>query len=76
MYTHLHLKFFLRFRRGTRSKYRSPLKRDTLHSLLCPNLDDLKLLQKCLDHKSLKLEPKENKLIGTVNVFDVDMKDH
>jgi hypothetical protein len=29
-----------------------------------------------LDHESLKLEPKEKSLIGTVNVSDVDLKDH
>jgi hypothetical protein len=57
-------------------KYRLPLKNDTLHSLLYPNLDDLKLLQMSLDHESLKLEPKEKRLVGTVNVFDVDLKDH
>jgi hypothetical protein len=57
-------------------KYRLPLKDDTLHSLLYPNLDDLKLLQMSLDHESLKLEPKEKRLIGTVNVSDADLKDH
>jgi hypothetical protein len=57
-------------------KYRFPLKNDTLHSLLYPNLDDLKLLQMSLDHESLKLDPKEKRLTGTVNVFDVDLKDH
>jgi hypothetical protein len=29
-----------------------------------------------VDHESLKLEPKEKKFVGTVNVFDVDLKDH
>ena len=29
-----------------------------------------------LDDESLKLEPKEKRLIGTMNMFDVDMKDH
>jgi hypothetical protein len=43
--------------------------------LVYPNLDDLKLLQMSLDHESLKLEPKEKRLIGTVNI-NVDMKDH
>jgi hypothetical protein len=57
-------------------KYHFPLKNDTLHSLLYPNLDDLKLLQMSLDHESLKLEPKEKRLIGTVNVSNVDLKDH
>jgi hypothetical protein len=36
----------------------------------------LKLLQMSLDHDSLKLEPKEKRLAGTVNVFTADMKDH
>jgi hypothetical protein len=57
-------------------KYHWPLKNDTLHSLLYPNLDDLKLLQMSMDHESLKLEPKDKRLIGTVNVSDTDMKDH
>jgi hypothetical protein len=29
-----------------------------------------------MDHESLKLEPKEKRLVETVNVPDVDMKDH
>jgi hypothetical protein len=29
-----------------------------------------------LDHKSLKLEKKEKRLVGTVNVFNADLKDH
>jgi hypothetical protein len=29
-----------------------------------------------LDHEFLKLEPKEKRLAGTVNVSDVDLKDH
>jgi hypothetical protein len=29
-----------------------------------------------LDHESLKLEPKEKRLAGTVNMFDVDLKEH
>jgi hypothetical protein len=53
-------------------KYRLLLKNDTLHSLLYPNLDDLKLLQMSLDHESLKLEPKEKSLAGIVNVFNAD----
>jgi hypothetical protein len=57
-------------------KYRFQLKNDTLHSLLYPNLDDLKLLQMSLDHESMKLEPKEERLAGTKNVFGADMKDH
>ena len=57
-------------------KYHFSLKNDTLHSLLYPNLDDLKLLQMSLDHEFLKLEPKEKRLAGTVNVSDVDFKDH
>jgi hypothetical protein len=57
-------------------KYHFSLKNDTLHSLLYPNLDDLKLLQMSLDHESLKLEPKEKRLVGTVNVSDPDLKDH
>jgi hypothetical protein len=39
-------------------------------------MDDLKLLQISLDHEFMKLEPKEKRLVGTVNVFDVDLKDH
>jgi hypothetical protein len=39
-------------------------------------MDRHKLMQICLDHKSLKLDPKDMRLSGTVNVFDVDMKDH
>jgi hypothetical protein len=29
-----------------------------------------------LDHESLKLEPKEKRLAGTVNVSDAYLKDH
>jgi hypothetical protein len=29
-----------------------------------------------LYHESLKLDPKENRLVGTVNMFDIDLKDH
>jgi hypothetical protein len=29
-----------------------------------------------LDHESLKLEPKEKRLVETVNISDVDLKDH
>jgi hypothetical protein len=57
-------------------KYRFPLKNDTSHSLLYPNLDDLKILQMSLDHEFLKLEPKEKRLTRIVNVSDVDLKDH
>jgi hypothetical protein len=57
-------------------KYHWPLTNDTIHSLLYPNLDDLKLLQMSLDHESLKLEPKEKRLVETMNVSDVDRKDH
>jgi hypothetical protein len=39
-------------------------------------MDDLKLLQMSLDHESLKLEAKEKRLVGTMNVFDIDLKDH
>jgi hypothetical protein len=39
-------------------------------------MDDLKLLQMYLDHESLKLDPKEKRLVGTTNMFDVDLKDH
>ena len=56
--------------------YHSPLKNDTLHSLLHPNLDGQKLLQMSLDLESLKLEPKEKRLVGTVNEYVVDLKDH
>jgi hypothetical protein len=53
--------------------YHSSLKRNTLHSLLPPNLDGPKLLQMCLDHESLKLDPKERRLVEIVNLFDVDL---
>jgi hypothetical protein len=33
-------------------------------------------MQMFLDHESLKLEPKEKRLVGTVNVSDADLKDH
>jgi hypothetical protein len=39
-------------------------------------MDDLKLLQMSLDHEFLELEPEEKRLTGTVNMFDVDLKDH
>jgi hypothetical protein len=39
-------------------------------------MDDLKLLQMSLDHEFLKIEPKEKRIVGTVNVSDVDLKDH
>jgi hypothetical protein len=39
-------------------------------------MDDLKLLQMSLDHESLKLEPKEKRLTGTMNLFDANLKDH
>jgi hypothetical protein len=39
-------------------------------------MDYLKLMKMSLDHESLKLEPKEKRLTGTVNVFDIDLKDH
>jgi hypothetical protein len=61
---------FLPFKRGTRSQVSFALNNDTLDSLLYPNLDDLKLLQMSLDHESLKLEPKEKRLVETMNVFD------
>jgi hypothetical protein len=57
-------------------KYRLSLKNDTLHSLMYANLDDLKLLQMSLDPEFLKLELKEKRLARTVNVSDVDLKDH
>jgi hypothetical protein len=57
-------------------EYMFPLKNGTLHSLLYPNLDYLKLLQMSLDHESLKLEPKEKRLTRTLNVSDANMKDH
>ena len=41
-----------------------------------PNMDDPKLLQMYLYHESMKLEPKEKRLTGTVNVSDADLKDH
>jgi hypothetical protein len=56
--------------------YLFPLKNDTLHSLLYPNIDDLKLLQMSLDHEFLKLDTKEKRLAKTMNVSDVDLKDH
>jgi hypothetical protein len=57
-------------------KYHFPLKNAILHSFLYHNMDDLNLLQKSMDHESLKLEPKEKMLILTMNVSDTDMKDH
>jgi hypothetical protein len=57
-------------------KYHFPLKNNTLHSLLYPNMDKLKLLQMSLDHESLKIDPKEKRLTVIVNVSDDDMKDH
>jgi hypothetical protein len=39
-------------------------------------VDDLKLMKMFLDHESLKLEKKEKRLIGTVNVSDIDLKNH
>jgi hypothetical protein len=56
-------------------RYHLPLKNDTLHSLLYPNLDDLKILQMSLDRESLKLDPVEKRLARTVNVFNADLKD-
>jgi hypothetical protein len=67
---------FLPFEEVQDPKYRFSLKNDTLHSLLYPNLYDLKLLQMFLDHESLKLEPKEKNLTRTENVSNVDLKDH
>jgi hypothetical protein len=43
------------------------------HSLLCLNMDGLKLLQMFMDHESLKLEPKEKRLARTVNMFNIDL---
>jgi hypothetical protein len=43
---------------------------------MCLNLDDLKLLQMCLNHESLKLKPEDKRLPGTMNMSDVDMKYH
>ena len=74
--THLPWTSFLHFGRGTRSQVSFSIKNDTLHSLLYPNLDDLKLLQMSLDHEVLTLEPKEKRLARTVNMSDVDLKDH
>jgi hypothetical protein len=56
-------------------KYHFPLKKNTLHSFLYPNLDDLKLRQMSLYHDYLKLDPKEKRITRTVNVFDNDLKD-
>jgi hypothetical protein len=28
-----------------------------------------------LDHESLKLDPKEKRIVGTMKEFDIDMKD-
>jgi hypothetical protein len=36
----------------------------------------MKLFQMSLDHESLKIEPKEKRLVGIVNVSNVDLKDH
>jgi hypothetical protein len=29
-----------------------------------------------MDHESLKIEEKEKRIIGTVNIFDADLKGH
>jgi hypothetical protein len=42
--------------------------------MLYRNIDDMNLLQISLDHESLKLEPKEKRLAGTMNMFDADLK--
>ena len=39
-------------------------------------MDSLKLLQKCLDHNSLQLEPKESRITGTEIVLDKDHTSH
>ena len=57
-------------------KYHLPLKNDTLHSLLYPNLDDLNLLQMFLDQESQKLDSEEKRIAGIMNVLNIDMKDH
>jgi hypothetical protein len=77
MYTHLHLIILLPFGRGIKSQVSFAIKeRYSFHSLLCPILDELKLLQMFLDHASLKLETKEKRLGGTINEFDVNLRDH
>jgi hypothetical protein len=73
LYNHLHMTSFIYFKRGTRSQVHSLLRSDILHSFLCPNLDGQMLLQLFLDHEPLKLEPKEKRLIGNVNVYDIDI---
>jgi hypothetical protein len=39
-------------------------------------MGDLKLMKISLDHEYLKLDPKEKRLVGTMNMPDVDLKDH
>jgi hypothetical protein len=39
-------------------------------------MDELKLLQMFLDHESLKLDPKENRIVGTMNVSNINLKDY
>ena len=75
-YTCLHLTIFLPFGRGTRSQVLFSIKERYSSFIVVSHLDDLKLLQMSLDHESLKLEPKEKRLAGTVNVSDIDLKDH
>jgi hypothetical protein len=39
-------------------------------------MNDLKLLKMILDQDFMKFETKEKRLVGIVNMFDIDLKDH
>jgi len=41
-----------------------------------PNLDDLNILQMSVDHESLKIYPKDKRLVGNVNMYNANLKDH
>ena len=56
--------------------YHLPIMNDILHSQMHPNLDGLKLLQRCQDHGLLKFEPVKKRLYRTENVYFTDLQDH
>lgn len=66
-------KYFFLSEEGQVPNFYLPLRNHILHSLLFPNLDGLNLLQMSQDHESLKLDPKERRLIGSVNEYNVDL---
>jgi hypothetical protein len=39
-------------------------------------MDDLKILEMFMDDESLQIDPKEKRLTGTMNVFNINLKDH